>query len=652
MMLKLARNSKGLSVGGVLLLSMVFSVWYVVATAHTGGDTPEARAFWNSIAPYLRQRESSNDYTNRNGGNPPIHQGAYQFNPKTWYGLGKNLGDSVVILGKPASYWADVEPADAPPEVQDEFAYRNFLASCPNWEDCTYQWEPWVPALADARQGGPLAPKKVSPEQGLRPAAPSAPAVPCDQQVVRPGDRSNCVKVLQDRLIEKGYDVGGADGVFGPRTLLALKQYQYSNNIKNSGCDYSLPKVAGEQSCDGIAGGNTWKAVNGDASCCDPVPAQAPTPAPAPAGPSISDALRQQLQNEVCAFKPDSAGCPGAGATSPAGPSIPGNTTGLNQDSVRLLCSITRDCVPEKSTGTVRSLLCQLKLSNSCSDSNLTPNPNPRPSARPSQGRSIGDLLRPSTRDLLSGRRQPTNRPNSTSERIREYIRGEGDLNLSIIGSPQPPAPAPIAPVAPLPEGADTPPQPTCVGYCPNDPNGGQPDIIYEDGTQCSGNCPGTPDYIDPNPSAEPDPTPPSSSDPEPYDPCSRNPARCDSGLEPEDDDNAYDPCQENPAACQPPEEPNEGGYESSYEGDYESGYEGYYESSYESGYEGYYEGYYESSYENSYENGYENSYESSYESSYENGYQRPYDPCEDSSAYYGDPACGGIPNNSGYEMV
>lgn len=67
--------------------------------------------------------------------------------------------------------------------------------------------------------------------------------------IVKEGARGNLTKLIQQRLINRGYTslekYGGADGIFGNATTLAIKALQ-----KNKGIDI-----------DGIVGKDTWKAL-------------------------------------------------------------------------------------------------------------------------------------------------------------------------------------------------------------------------------------------------------------------------------------------------------------------------------------------------------------------------------------------------------
>lgn len=63
---------------------------------------------------------------------------------------------------------------------------------------------------------------------------------------VRYGSRGEDVTFLQQRLTAKGYGVGTIDGIFGNKTLEAVKAFQAENNL----------------TVDGIVGTNTWKKID------------------------------------------------------------------------------------------------------------------------------------------------------------------------------------------------------------------------------------------------------------------------------------------------------------------------------------------------------------------------------------------------------
>lgn len=62
---------------------------------------------------------------------------------------------------------------------------------------------------------------------------------------VKYGSRGADVTYLQKRLTAKGYGVGAVDGIFGNKTLEAVKAFQVENNL----------------AVDGIVGVNTWKYI-------------------------------------------------------------------------------------------------------------------------------------------------------------------------------------------------------------------------------------------------------------------------------------------------------------------------------------------------------------------------------------------------------
>ena len=63
--------------------------------------------------------------------------------------------------------------------------------------------------------------------------------------LVKMGSRSDAVKALQEKLNALGYDCGTVDGIFGAKTLAAVKAFQTAKSL----------------SVDGIVGVNTWGAL-------------------------------------------------------------------------------------------------------------------------------------------------------------------------------------------------------------------------------------------------------------------------------------------------------------------------------------------------------------------------------------------------------
>ena len=70
------------------------------------------------------------------------------------------------------------------------------------------------------------------------------------ERTLRRGDRGDDVKVLQQQLLDFGFDPNGVDGIFGPGTERALKAFQKRAGI----------------TVDGLAGGQTQAAISAEAA--------------------------------------------------------------------------------------------------------------------------------------------------------------------------------------------------------------------------------------------------------------------------------------------------------------------------------------------------------------------------------------------------
>lgn len=66
--------------------------------------------------------------------------------------------------------------------------------------------------------------------------------------LIKEGNRGVYVLIAQDDLNTLGYTTGGLDGIFGPKTKEAVRQYQQSRGL----------------SVDGIIGCNTWRSLQED----------------------------------------------------------------------------------------------------------------------------------------------------------------------------------------------------------------------------------------------------------------------------------------------------------------------------------------------------------------------------------------------------
>jgi peptidoglycan hydrolase-like protein with peptidoglycan-binding domain len=86
---------------------------------------------------------------------------------------------------------------------------------------------------------GPITRGALDRQLGLISAAPSwQPVTPIagnSTENLKLGDSGIAVKSIQERLIAAGYPIGTADGIFGPRTEEALKQFQYVFSLVPTG---------------------------------------------------------------------------------------------------------------------------------------------------------------------------------------------------------------------------------------------------------------------------------------------------------------------------------------------------------------------------------------------------------------------------------
>ncbi|NLD35150.1 MAG: SH3 domain-containing protein [Clostridiales bacterium] len=99
---------------------------------------------------------------------------------------------------------------------------------------------------------------------------------------LRIGDSGAPVKAMQQRLIELKYLIGGADGIFGPKTFLALQSFQSNNKLQS----------------DGVAGSLTLAKLADTRALAAGGAAPLPTPTPAPVQPA-SPVFTAPLASEV-----------------------------------------------------------------------------------------------------------------------------------------------------------------------------------------------------------------------------------------------------------------------------------------------------------------------------------------------------------------
>ena len=90
-------------------------------------------------------------------------------------------------------------------------------------------------AWAQARsQEGYLIPKDAEPNQPSMGTAPSQPSAR-SQPSIDPAQDRKLVRQAQMALRQAGYDPGGTDGMMGPKTQQALRQFQAAQGLPQTG---------------------------------------------------------------------------------------------------------------------------------------------------------------------------------------------------------------------------------------------------------------------------------------------------------------------------------------------------------------------------------------------------------------------------------
>lgn len=134
--------------------------------------------------------------------------------------------------------------------------YYDMLASCSRYKECLNKTDARECITAIKNGGYATAPnyintimsiiKKYNLTQYDRVVTGITSMVQAEKrEILRRGSRGADVTYLQQRLTAQGYGIGAIDGIFGQKTLEAVKSYQ---------ADYGL-KV------DGIVGARTWKSL-------------------------------------------------------------------------------------------------------------------------------------------------------------------------------------------------------------------------------------------------------------------------------------------------------------------------------------------------------------------------------------------------------
>lgn len=134
--------------------------------------------------------------------------------------------------------------------------YYDMLASCSRYKECLNQTDPQKCITAIKNGGYATAPdyittimsivKKYNLTQYDMVVTGIASVVQTSTRAtIKRGSRGADVTYLQQRLTAKGYGTGAIDGIFGQKTLEAVKAFQAENNLI----------------VDGVVGENTWKTL-------------------------------------------------------------------------------------------------------------------------------------------------------------------------------------------------------------------------------------------------------------------------------------------------------------------------------------------------------------------------------------------------------
>lgn len=134
--------------------------------------------------------------------------------------------------------------------------YYDMLASCSRYKECLNQPDPQKCITAIKNGGYATAPdyintimsiiKKYNLTQYDRVVTGITSAVQAvKRETLKRGSRGADVTYLQQRLTAKGYGVGAIDGIFGQKTLEAVKAYQAEHGLK----------------VDGVVGAKTWESL-------------------------------------------------------------------------------------------------------------------------------------------------------------------------------------------------------------------------------------------------------------------------------------------------------------------------------------------------------------------------------------------------------
>lgn len=195
-------------------------------------------------------------------------ESAYGTSPKMMRAnaiLGVKVGKSKVHFG---NAWKDKAYSTATKECYDGKTYVNItdmfraydsindavedyydmLASCFRYKACLNQSDPLKCITAIKNGGYATSPTYITTIMGIinkYNLTQYDSVVTGKRATVKMGSRGSDVTYLQQRLTAKGYGVGNIDGIFGIKTLEAVRAFQVENNL----------------AVDGVVGFNTWNKI-------------------------------------------------------------------------------------------------------------------------------------------------------------------------------------------------------------------------------------------------------------------------------------------------------------------------------------------------------------------------------------------------------